>query len=193
VEGDDVAVIDQQLTYQAVEDRLAHERDPILRRNLALVLEHMLAEVALDVDRLMGTLCDDPHYHFRSGPARGEYHGRDEVRAFYETFAKWGTNRLQTDPQRVVVDRDMVVTEGLQRIAFPGRTLAMRGIEVDDPDAEYLFEAWKVIMWPIDGSGLLIGEDAYFGADGFRGIERRKLGPGDVRTVTPEQVRPRRA
>jgi hypothetical protein len=176
----DVALIDPSLTWQAVEQRIAIETDPGLRRNLTTVLEHMLAEAALDIEGLMATLNDDPHYHFRNGPARGEYHGRRAVQAFYEGFAASGAHKLQVDTERLVVDRDCIITEGVMRIAFPGRTLAQRGIQVEDPSAEYLFEAHSVTIWPFDRDGRLIGEDAYFGGDGFRGIEAKRLRPDDV-------------
>ena len=136
------------------------------------------------VDRLMATVNDDPHYHFRNGPARGEFHGRDAVRTFYEGFAASGATKLQVDTYRLVADRYCIITEGVQRIAFPAATLAMRGITVDDPSADYLFEAWSVTIWPFDEDGKLIGEDAYYGGDGFRGIEQRKVQPGDVLMAT---------
>jgi hypothetical protein len=179
-----MAVIEQALTWKAVEERLAVEEDAIVRRNLEVVLEHMRAEAALDVDRLMATINDDPHYHFRNGPARGEFHGRDAVRAFYVGFAASGATKLQVDTYRLVADRHCVITEGVQRIAFPAALLAMRGITVDDPSAEYVFEAWSVTIWPFDDTGKLIGEDAYYGGDGFRGIEQRKLRPEDVVMAT---------
>jgi hypothetical protein len=175
-----MALINQATTWRSVEQRLATETDPVLRRNLETVLEHMLAEAALDVDRLMDTLNDDPHYHFRNGPARGEFHGRDEVRAFYEAFAAAGTGKLESPADLLVGDRHCVITEGPIRIAFPGRTLALRHIVVDDPDALYLYESRTITIWPFDDQGRLIGEDSYFAGDGFRGIEQRKLEPGDI-------------
>ena len=179
-----MTLIDQALTWKAVEERLAVETDAVVRHNLEVVLEHMRAEAALDVDRLMATVNDDPHYHFRNGPARGEFHGRDAVRTFYEGFAASGATKLQVDTYRLVADRYCIITEGVQRIAFPAATLAMRGITVDDPSADYLFEAWSVTIWPFDEDGKLIGEDAYYGGDGFRGIEQRKVQPGDVLMAT---------
>jgi len=140
----------------------------------------MWAEAALDIDRLMATVSDDPHYHFHNGPARGEFRGRAAVQAFYEAFAASGATKLQVDTSRIVADRSCVITEGVQRIAFPAATLALRGIVVDDPSAEYLFEAWCVTIWPFDDEGKLIGEDAYYGGDGFRGIEDRKVRAEDV-------------
>ena len=66
-------------------------------------------------------------------------------------------------------------------MAYPGRTLAAMGIDVDDPDAYYLFETRMSVVWPIDPeSGMLVGEETYTGTDGFEGIADRKLGPEDI-------------
>jgi hypothetical protein len=66
------------------------------------------------------------------------------------------------------------------RMAWPGTTLAAMGIEVDDPDADYLYETRMAILWPLDDDGLFIGEDSYVGGDGFAGIADRKVDPDDV-------------
>jgi hypothetical protein len=140
----------------------------------------MHAEAVGDVDRLMATVAEDAHYHFYNGPAAGEFKGRAAVRRFYEMFTASGAEKLQHDIDRLVVDRDCILTEGLMRIAFPGRTLIARGIEVDDPDALYLYECRAAIMWPFNHEGLLMGEDSYFAGDGFAGIAGRKLSRRDI-------------
>src|SRR5688500_14386201 len=43
-EGGLMLVIDPNKTWAKVEERLANETDPLLRRNLSIVLEHMKAE-----------------------------------------------------------------------------------------------------------------------------------------------------
>jgi hypothetical protein len=181
-----MTLIDPTRTWAAVEERLARETDPVLARNLATVLEHMKAEAAGDIDRLMATLADDVRYHAygTTDPALNPS-GPDEVRAFYEAFVASGATRLQFALDRLVVDRECVVTEGVMRMAYPGRTLLARGIEVDDPDAFYLYEARMCTLWPVDEHGLARGEDTYTGGDGFAGIAGRKLGPGDVGEARP--------
>jgi hypothetical protein len=61
------------------------------------------------------------------------------------------------------------------------------GIEVDDPDADYLYEARMAILWPLDENGLFIGEDSYVGGDGFEGIADRKIDPDDVVLYRPAE------
>lgn len=186
-----MALIDQHVTWRKVEDRLAHETDPLLRRNLELLLRHMKAEAALDMDTLMSTVSERARYqNFVPAGAVGPV-GKAGVRAFYEDFAASGAQKLQLDIDRLVVDRDCILTEGVMRMAYPGRTLRARGIDVDDLDADYLFETRMAVLWPIDEDGLFIGEDTYTAGDGFAGIQHRKLDPSQIITCEPAEVSPR--
>ena len=136
-----MVLIDPNRTWAKVEERLATESDPVLRRNLETVLEHMKAESVGDLDGLLATLSDDVQYHaYGTTEALMNPRGKEGVRAFYEAFIASGATRLQLDVDRLVVDRDCILTEGVMRMAYPGRTLLARGIEVDDPDAYYLYE-----------------------------------------------------
>lgn len=181
---------DQRLTWKAVEERLAVEQDPVLRRNLETVLEHMRAEASLSVDRLMATMSENPHYHNWGGPAIPEIKGRAGVQKFYEIFARTGCDHIEHPAEYVVVDKHCVVTDGPTKILFPGRTLLKRGIEVDDPEAYYVYESRSLIIWPLDENGLLTGEDSYWGPDGFVGIADRKLDPSEIVPLTAEDLAP---
>ncbi len=174
-------VIDQAVTWRKVEERLAVETDAILRRNLETLLAHMRAEMAGDVDGLLDTLSDRVHYHAYGAPdPLSSPEGKEGVRAFYERFIASGAGRLQLDIDRLVVDRDCILTEGVMRMAYPGRTLQAMGISVDDPDAHYLYEARMATLWPFDADGMVLGEDTYTGSDGFAGIADRKLDEADI-------------
>lgn len=173
-------VIDQTRTWAAVEDRLASETDPILRRNLELLLAHMKSESAGDLDGLLATLAENASYHAYGAPPEASPQGKAAVRKFYEDFIASGATKLQFDIDRLVVDRHCVLTEGVMRMAWPGATLAARGVPVDDPSAYYLYEARMATLWPFDENGMVLGEDTYTGGDGFAGIESRKLDPSDI-------------
>jgi hypothetical protein len=176
-----MAVIDPKKSWAALEERLARETDPILRRNLEMVLTHTKAEAAGDLDGLMATLTDEPAYRLGvPGDPGMTPTGRDEVRKFYSDFIASGATQLDHDVDRLSVDRDCIVTDGLMRMAYPGRTLAAFGIEVDDPDAFYLYETRMAIVWPIAEDGRISGEESYTDRDGFAGIADRKLAPGDI-------------
>ncbi len=174
-----MALIDQNVTWKRVEERLATETDPVLRRNLELLLRHMKAETCLDLPTLMSTISEQARYQNFAQGGDGPV-GKAAVEQFYRDFAAKGAHRLQHDIDRLVVDRHCIVTEGTMRMAWPGQTLLAMGIEVDDPDALYLYETRMAIIWPIDEHGLFIGEDSYVAGDGFEGIAQRKIDPNDV-------------
>jgi hypothetical protein len=173
-------VIEQTRTWAAVEERLATERDPILIRNLELVLAHMKSEAAGDLDGLLVTVADDAKYHAYGAGPEGSPSGKPAVRKFYEDFIASGATRLALDIDRLVVDKHCILTEGVMRMAYPGSTLAARGISVDDESAFYLYEARMATLWPFNEDGLIIGEDTYTGGNGFDGIASRKLAPEDI-------------
>ena len=173
-------VIEQTRTWAAVEERLATETDPILRRNLELVLAHMKAEAAGDLDGLLATLADDADYHAYGAPPENSPTGKAEVRRFYENFIASGATRLQLDIDRLIVDKHCILTEGVMRMAYPGSTLVAHGIPVDDESAYYLYEARMATLWPFNSDGMIVGEDTYTGGDGFEGIADRKLAPEDI-------------
>lgn len=175
-----MAVIDQNLSWSAVEDRLAVETDPLLRRNLEQLLVHMQAEASGDLDALMATVAEDARYTAFGASVENCPRGKAAVRKFYEDFIASGATRLQFAIDRLVVDRHCIVTEGLMRIAYPGTRLGAFGIVVDDPTAFYLYEAHMAVLWPIDADGLFTGEDSYTGGNGFDGIAGRKLSAADI-------------
>ncbi|MCU1390096.1 MAG: hypothetical protein JWL72_3434 [Ilumatobacteraceae bacterium] len=175
-----MAVIDQNLSWSKVEDRLAVETDPVLRRNLEQLLLHMKAEASGDLDALMSTVAEHASYTAFGAPPENSPVGKAAVRKFYEDFIASGATRLQFAIDRLVVDRHCMVTEGLMRIAYPGARLAAHGIAVDDPDAFYLYEAHMSVLWPIDADGRFTGEDSYTGGNGFEGIASRKLSAADI-------------
>ena len=177
--------LDPSNTWRMVEERLGRERDPVLRRNLELVLEHMKCEARADIEGVVATLVEKPRYVMHDTPdvpLMNPDGSQDAVRAFYDaTIVQTGAHRLELDCERVIVDRHAVVTEGVMRMAYPGRTLRAMGIEVDDDEALYLYETRMSIVWPVDDAeGKLVGEESYTGTDGFAGIAERKLDASDV-------------
>lgn len=177
--------LDPNNTWKLVEERLAREGDAVVRRNLELVLAHMKAEAKGDIEGVVATLTEKPRYLAHDLPgveAMNPQGSRDAVRAFYDlTIIQTGAHRLELVCDRVIADRDSVMTEGVMRMAYPGRTLAAMGIEVDDPDAYYLYETRMGVVWPVDReAGKLVGEETYTGTDGFAGIAGRKIAPEDI-------------
>ena len=185
-----MAVIDQNKTWAKVEERLATETDPVLRHNLELLLAHMKAEAALDLPLLLSTVAETAVYHTYDQDPSTYPRGKAAVQEFYEAFAASGAQKLCMDLERLVVDRHCVLTEGTMKMAWPGSTLQAMDIDVDDPDADYLYEARMAVLWPISADGLFDGEDTYVSGDGFAGIAERKIDPAEIVLYKPVGAAP---
>jgi hypothetical protein len=180
--------LDPNRTWQLVEKRLANEGDPVLCRNLELVLAHMKAEARADIEGVVATLTSKPRYITYAAldqPVLNPSGSRDAVRAFYDaTIVATGAHRLEFACDRVIVDADSVFTEGTMRMAYPGATLAAMGIAVDDPDAYYVAESRMGVVWPVDpAEEKLTGEEVYSAGDPFEGIADRKIALEDIVAV----------
>src|SRR5262249_57116162 len=107
-----------------------------LRRNLETVLAHMKAEALPDLDALLATVAQNASYRaWGTDDPLYSPQGKDAVRAFYEAFTASGAHRLELDVDRLVVDEDCIVTEGVMRIAHPGRIGEPLGHAGHDPHA----------------------------------------------------------
>lgn len=172
--------IDPNQTWQLVEQRYHEENDPVVKRNLELVLEHMKAEGRGDIEGVVATLSERPIYKTHSNPDEDFLNpctDKDAVRHFYDlAVVQPQAHQLEFDCDRVIADRTSVFTEGRFRQAYPGAVLQSMGIEVDDPNAMYLSETRLGIVWPVDPeSGMLRGEEVYSGTDSWAGIADRKV------------------
>jgi hypothetical protein len=160
---------DPDQSWDALERRMETERDPRRKLLLSQVRDHMRAEITGQLDGLMATLIDEPEYHFRGlgfdmGPK-----GRSNVHTFYKDMICGGGNRFQFDIQRIVVDENTVVTEGLMRSLTSGEALISSGVsevngEPVDANARYVSENLILTVWPADADGRLVGEDIWFGS-----------------------------
>lgn len=157
---------DAAASWRVLTDRIASESDPVLRRNLNVVAQHVVAEVAGDLDALAATLVDEPRYTFWGGDAPRRLAGMEQVQDFYEASIKVGKNRLSFDITRVLVDQETVVTEGVFRHVVQGADLVGRkmpdGSDLD-PHTRYLTAYQALVVWPITSKGLIAGEEIYLG------------------------------
>jgi SnoaL-like domain len=151
---------------QTLENAMAEATDPVILRNLRAVAEHIDAEVAGDIERLMATLVGEPIYHIWGASKSVGPQGFDEVRANYQSLIRSGKNRLTYEVTRVVADRRCVITEGHFRLAYPGAVLPFTTLSTGEPvrhDHWYLVEYKCVVLWPMDPDGRILGEELYAG------------------------------
>jgi len=170
--------LDPHKSWRKVEERLRTETDARRRQLLTTMIAHMQAEAAGDLDGLMATVSAHPQYHQYGVDVDAGPKSRRAVEEFYAALIDSGCHRLEMNVERLVVDQDCVLTEGVLRIAYPGSLLRELRSEVDDPDASYLYEARMAIVWSFDEQGLISGEDSYVVEDGFKNL--RKLKPEEL-------------
>lgn len=166
-------------TLKPIDERIAATSNP---RHLALLRnfrEHLLAEIAADVEAIMKTQCPEPQYHFY-GSGRGDTgpKGQAQVRAFYQNIFDSGYNKLRHVIDRFIIDDRSLFLEGDMHIVFPGRALRAMGVEVDDVNAKYVYSYRQSAIFHYDANGICTGEDTY--SDG-------ELGPQRLRRLTPEE------
>jgi hypothetical protein len=170
---------DQSRIWTDLEARLARTENPRHRKLLETVITHGKAEAELDVDALMATLTPDPQYHFwRDGRDFGPK-GPDGVRAYYEAFAKGGGAVFESPKERICVDDDMIVHEGVLRNLIPGLLAKARGYNVPSEAGHYLVRFRSVILWEFDADGRAVGEDSYssIDPDAFERVDEADLPP----------------
>lgn len=106
--------LDPHGMIRTVEKRVAREADPRKIQMLQTLLAHMRAESAKDIDALLATVADAVHYHtWAPGGETQSPEGPAEVRAFYTKKAEEGFLDFQYDIERLLVDEDVIVTEGV--------------------------------------------------------------------------------
>jgi hypothetical protein len=154
------------------------EREPSQRRKalLTAVRDHMEFEIKGQIEPLMGTLTEQPVYHFW-GEQPSVIEGYRAVRAFYENMIAAGSNQFEVVVDRIVVDDLAVVTEGQVKQVHRGSTLSAMGVGEIGGDAVQgddliLTTTQLVTVWPADPALKLVGEDIYFGHGPFMKAEK---------------------
>lgn len=178
-------VIDPYKTWQTLAERLKTENNPLHRRQLEQIIEHMKGEAAGDIDRILTTVSPKAtyiSYDSPIGPPR-TFEGYEGIRQFYDQMLSAVSVNLEFFVERLVVDDYCVVTEGISKSAMRGAALAAMGIPVDDPAAFYLTQGRTLVVWPFDQDLMILGENIFPGAGtALADVARRKLRPEEIGT-----------
>ena len=160
-----MAIIEPAVAARRLRERLAKTESVRQRAMLETVIEHLEAEEAMSLDRLLATLAPEPKYHLWANGADYGPKSRDGVAAYYTQLVADNRAVLEFDIDRIVADDDCVVTEGWIRAINKGVIAKARGWIVDDDDADYLVTQRVVIFWPFNEAGQMVGEDGYANLD----------------------------
>jgi hypothetical protein len=160
-----MGIVEQGLAARRLRERLAKTESPRQRAMLETVIEHLEAEAAMSLDRLLATLAPEPKYHLWANGADYGPKSLEGVAAYYGQLVEDNRGVLEFDIDRIVVDDECIVTEGWIRAINRGAIAKARGWIVDDDQGDYLVTQRAVILWPFNEAGQMVGEDGYANLD----------------------------
>jgi hypothetical protein len=158
---------DAALTYTSFEPFMSKAKTDKQRAHLESVVYHSKGEVLANLDMVMPTLSDDPHYHeygvFANTVEDTGPKGIAAVKANYSEMVANGSYIIESKKTRVVVADDEIVTEGTYRQIFTAAVAKKLGFaEGDSADAShYLVTARTIVFWEFNEDGKATGEDRY--------------------------------
>ena len=160
-----MGIIDPAVAARRIRERMAKTESARQRAMLETVSEHLEAETAMSIDRLMATLAPEPKYHLWANGADYGPKSREAIAAYYAQLVAENRAVLEFDIDRIVVDDECVVTEGWIRAINKGSVAKARGWIVDEDDGDYLVTQRVVLFWPFNEAGQMVGEDGYANLD----------------------------
>ncbi|MFC3173921.1 hypothetical protein ACFOD9_06630 [Novosphingobium bradum] len=159
----DVNVIETAKVWPVLHERLVNETDARKRGMIGEIVRHMVGEYCGDTPLIMDTLIAEPVFHYWGHARQKGPVGYDETFRNYQASEQANRNLVI---ERVLVDGDLVFTDGVLQIALTyDRAADMCGAEAAkglDPAKHYLAEIRLGIVWPFAENGKIIGEDIYF-------------------------------
>jgi hypothetical protein len=175
------SLVDTEKMVRFMDAKIAATRDERHKRNLQSVRDHMYYEKLLDADSVMKTLSPKASYKlWVDGVDKGPK-GFAAIREWYvdQNIRRQRTFVIQYDLERVVVDDDVVVTEGQMNVVVDGK-YAAKFFKVEcEPDDVLLQSFRQVVFWPVDENSKLLGEDFYTSGmareGAFRKLERHEI------------------
>jgi hypothetical protein len=161
-----MGIVDPAVAARRLRERLAKTQSSRQRAMLETLIEHLDAEAAMSLDRLMATLAPEPNYHLWANGADYGPKSREGVIEYYTQLVADNRAVLEFDIDRIVVDDECIVTEGWIRAINNGAVAKARGWDVDDDQGHhYLVTQRVVIFWPFNEAGQMVGEDGYANLD----------------------------
>ena len=161
-----------------ITDRLATTESPRQRTMLERMRVHAAAERDGDLETLVGTLGDATDYHFWELSGDVGPKTKEGVAEYYRTLVENNGHVLEFFCERMVVDDDCIVIEGVLTLIQPGALMVQHPMAAGfaEADKNYLIKMRNVIFWSFDDDLKIIAEDSYSG------------GPIEMRVLEDEEL-----
>ena len=174
-------LVDTEKMVRFMDAKIAATPNERHKRNLQSVRDHMYYEKLLDPNRVMETLSPKANYKlWVDGVDKGPK-GFEAIREWYvdQNIRRQRTFVIEYDLERVVVNDDVVVTEGQMNVVVDGRYATTFFNVKCEPDDVLLQSFRQVVFWPVDDDSKLLGEDFYTSGmareGAFRKLERHEI------------------
>jgi hypothetical protein len=179
--GAGAPAVDTDKMVRVMDAKIAATANERHRRNLETVREHMNRERLLDPEGVMGTLSPEANYKLWVDGVDLGAKGLPAIREWYvdTNIRQHRTFVIEYDLERVVVDDDVVVTEGQMNVVVDAAYVSeFLGIDCD-PDDIMLHSFRQIVFWPVDADSKLLGEEFYTSGSGNPDT-LRKLEPSEI-------------
>ena len=178
-----MAKLDITKTNAAIDQLLEVTDNPRHRFMLTAYYRHRYLEIAGRYEEIFAPdmRVKEPVDHFRALGITTTLKGQDQVKGLYSMWAQTHQSIFYADNEQVAVADNFIASVAMVYQQTLGRSLIEGGIDVDDPDAYYVYKSVEEMVWPYDDRGRLVGEDVWEPDPGR--AEITKMDPADVTTT----------
>ncbi|MBM0123336.1 hypothetical protein [Pimelobacter simplex] len=161
-----------------ITERLATTESARQRSMLERMRVHAAAERDGDLETLVGTLGEATNYHFWELSGDVGPKTKEGVTEYYRNLVENNGHVLEFFCERMVVDDDCIVIEGVLTLIQPGALMVQHPMAAGfaEADKNYLIKMRNVIFWSFDEDLMIVAEDSYSG------------GPIEMRVLEDEEL-----
>ena len=158
-----MAKADVTKTNLAVERLLETTENPLHRFLLQAYHRHRFLEIAGRYEEIFTPemTVENPIYHFHSQGINATLRGQEAVKGLYREWADTNQAVFVVKSEQIAVADNFVASVTVAEQQILGSALIAGNIQVDDPNAMYLYTSRVEMIWPYDDRGRLVGEDVW--------------------------------
>lgn len=153
---------DVEIATAPYREILAALERPRHRQMLEMLIEHIRCVVVRDLDGIMATLSDDPHFVMWGPKGDVGSKGYEATRTKYANsgFARSMKNQYVTI-ERYVIDDDTLALELTSTQLLPWQLAKAQGYAIEEESGQYAVHRRSAFFVPFDEEGRERGENSY--------------------------------
>lgn len=150
-------------TNDEIDRLMAVTENPRHRFLLTAYYRHRYLEIAGRYEEIFAPdmTVETPVYHFNYAGISARLEGQEQVKGLYDMWAQTHQSIFYVEEEQIAVADNFIASVATAQQQMLGHALLANGVEVDEPDAYYLYKARTQMVWPYDDRGRMIGEDVW--------------------------------